>query len=394
MPRRCETNAATSAPSSAAASTAPARSSHRLATSFFCSSPKRIRADAEERAVPERRQARVAEQQVVAQRVEHPDRRSRARGTGTGRRARATAACSRGRANSTSIGRVTRPAGAGRSGILLLSRLHPRRRRGRRWTRRNISSTLTSRKNIHSTQRRSGRNRGRRWPQRASPPTTSFARRSASATSRCRASCSASPKWRSSVRTTRAQDGRGARGDAGVQPSTLVRFANALGSTAFPRCRSLPLAPDRVLAAVPRADRAHAPRRTPTAAPARPTSCAVSSPSRCAGSSTAERDRAGDVQRSGASRRGRAAHRRARVPALVSGRVLPGLRAEPARAGGATAERHGRHERRVRRAAHAQGCARRRELPQLHGRGRRTSPPPATRAACRCSRSPMARCRR
>ncbi len=36
--------------------------------------PEPVRADAEERAVPERRQAGVAEQQVVALRIQHPDR--------------------------------------------------------------------------------------------------------------------------------------------------------------------------------------------------------------------------------------------------------------------------------------------------------------------------------
>ena len=74
MPRRCEMNAATSAPASAAASDRPGEVEPEIGPRAQLQQSERVGADAEERAVPERRQAGVAEQQVVAHRVDHEDR--------------------------------------------------------------------------------------------------------------------------------------------------------------------------------------------------------------------------------------------------------------------------------------------------------------------------------
>ena len=74
MPRRCEMQAADQrAASAAVTSTAPARSNHRLAQHALLQQPEGVGADAEEGAVAERRQPGGAEQQVVAEREQHPD---------------------------------------------------------------------------------------------------------------------------------------------------------------------------------------------------------------------------------------------------------------------------------------------------------------------------------
>ena len=91
MPRRCEMKQPTSAaPALAADERGADEVEPEVGRHAELQQAERVGADAEEGAVAERRQPGVAEQEVVAERVEHPDDDLDAEIRGRGRRPRPT----------------------------------------------------------------------------------------------------------------------------------------------------------------------------------------------------------------------------------------------------------------------------------------------------------------